>query len=299
MISRADLQESCDYNPDGFGWSIMTPDMIITDWSMNAKEAIDDFLQTRADFPDMAAMFHARIATHGTVNIHNCHPFKVENELTYMGHNGILPIQSDGVRSDTKILAEDWLPEFGIEMLDDEDFVQELEHFARGSKLVFLSLDPRLSKYAYIINEQDGHWVKDGLGERWYSNYSYVPASNYSRYSGWSWAEAARTSKYPTQAELFQAYDHGYIWCETCDDWTLEDSGVDGRCHWCLQCSWCGSDPTDCDCHDDDERGLTPLDEQSFDPAMLEIVSEDRREWQRWRDRELALADSADDERNY
>ncbi len=192
-VPSEDLEVAAVANPDGFGWAIIGDDTIHTHRSMSFNEALSTFEQQRKLMPDRYALFHLRIATHGTTSLDNCHPFHVGGDhRTVLAHNGMLDIKGDH-RSDSRIFAEEWLPTLGAaEWLDDPQRFAELERFARGSKLVVLSVDPLLRNYAYILNESSGHWGEEKHGRRgvWYSNYSYewMPRRSYvsyGSYGGW------------------------------------------------------------------------------------------------------------------
>lgn len=196
-VERSALDVAAVNNPDGFGWAIQTREEIFVGHSMKYEEAADSFYEKRAEHPEGRALFHLRIATHGTVTIDNCHPFWVgPDKQTIMAHNGILPIASSNGRCDSKVFAEDWLHQLGLpEMLDDDAAFADLENFCRGSKLVILSNDERLKYWSYIVNEGDGDWLKDKEGNEtgvWMSNdsWTYVWQWSGQSYHGWGWNDA-------------------------------------------------------------------------------------------------------------
>lgn len=168
--SKKSLRIAAKANPDGFGFAIIGTDNRIHRFrSMDIEETITAFFEARKRFPKGHAIFHLRITTHGATNIDNCHPFVINDDVV-MGHNGMLPIKEENGRSDTRIFAEDWLPEIGVKpLLDDPEGVKELEKFIGYSKLAFLNVGDELDKPFYIINEDMGHW-DNGV---WYSNSSY------------------------------------------------------------------------------------------------------------------------------
>lgn len=168
--SKQSLRIAARNNPDGFGFAIITDDNKIHRFrSMDIEETITAFYDARKRYPKSHAIFHLRITTHGATNIDNCHPFQINDDVV-MGHNGMLPIKDEDGRSDTRIFAEDWLPELGVKnLLDNPSGVKELEKFIGYSKLAFLNVGDELDKPFYIINERLGHW-KHGV---WYSNDSY------------------------------------------------------------------------------------------------------------------------------
>ncbi len=174
-ISYEHARRAATSNPDGFGFAIHTGNAILTDHDMNFERLWTRFLDART-VQQGAAMFHFRIATHGTVNTDNCHPFYVgEDTQSVLGHNGMLPIAVpvNESRSDTRLFAEIVLPHCGgVERLDDDKFFAELEAWSAGSKLVIMTINPATKYDYYIVNEKDGHWHSDGV---WYSNSSYKP----------------------------------------------------------------------------------------------------------------------------
>lgn len=222
LIPRKHLENSCKANPDGFGWAIVTPDQILVQRTMDATEAIDSFLEWRNEHPELPALFHARITTHGTTTVDNCHPFYVgEDKRTLLAHNGILMhVPTDDHRSDTRTFAEDWLPVLGTKMLDDPDSVNDLERFIGWSKMVVLSIDPRLDRWAYILNEHYGDWD----GGVWYSNSSYEDPK-WERYTQWDSTRSARTYYVGHSTSLVPVDD---------DDSDVTDSSLEtAHCEFC------------------------------------------------------------------
>jgi glutamine amidotransferase len=107
-----DLMTAVVNNPDGCGWAIIHGDKIKLSREMKGSKAVVKFLADREQYPDGWALFHARIATHGTVGLDNCHPFKVGGDSRVLfAHNGILNISlSEGdLRSDSRTYCQDYL----------------------------------------------------------------------------------------------------------------------------------------------------------------------------------------------
>jgi len=174
--SKKALKRAAVANPDGFGFAVIGDNKIYTYRSMDIGKTISEYFTARDEFPNGDSIFHLRITTHGETNVENCHPFIVNDDVV-MGHNGMLPIKEDNGRSDTRIFAEDWLPEFDLgDLLDTQKGFQELETFASGSKLAFLNTSSLLRQSLYIVNERLGHW-NEGV---WYSNNSYKKNYGYS-----------------------------------------------------------------------------------------------------------------------
>jgi hypothetical protein len=247
------LNCACDSNPHGFGFAFHTGKKIFTFHSLDKNETIENFYKMRAKYPEAWAMFHARYATHGSVKVENCHPFKVANSAkTILGHNGILPLKPKigDDRSDTKLFAEDFLPVFGLENLDDESFFNELEDFCAGSKLVIFTTEPKMENQIYVINENLGHW-KNGV---WYSNNSYMaPKVHTVAKVEKDWFEWEYSDELESIDELgendFQ--DWQCLRCGKLTDCTKQ------FCAQCSACLDCGAYLSDCFCYDPNERAFS------------------------------------------
>lgn len=163
-------------NPHGHGYAVITGNTITIGRGMNVTDVLVEFAQVRERYPESPALFHSRLATHGVRNTDNCHPFLVGgDERTVLAHNGILPPnvhpQPGDSRSDTRIAAEDFLPNRPFGSLDSWVGRGRLERWLGADKMVILTVDPAYKHPAYIFNEHRGHWI-DGS---WYSNASYLP----------------------------------------------------------------------------------------------------------------------------
>lgn len=224
------LANSCANNPDGFGWSTLDVKRgkIETFHSMNSDEVISSFETERKRNPETHALFHARLATAGTVTTDNCHPFRIGGGVNaVLGHNGHLPvdIRKGDKRSDTRVFAEDLLPE-RIGALDSRKRYKKLEKWARGNKLVILSADSRLAKPVYLVNEELGLW-DSGV---WYSNTSY--SFDYSRgFKGYGFPAAGFLA---TEDDYFEDTCPD---CQAFPDWAhVSDWGLCDQCGFCFDC---------------------------------------------------------------
>lgn len=162
-------------NPEGGGFAYIDNDgKIQVRKHMAFKTFWKDFETTRSQFPKRDYLLHMRIATHGEVNTANVHPFFLdEQELTVVAHNGIIsgvPDYQDG-RSDTRVFIDEVLPELPDNWLDLPYVVKMVEEWIGWSRLAFLTVDPRLQKNVYILNELSGTEHK-GM---WFSNQSFRP----------------------------------------------------------------------------------------------------------------------------
>lgn len=166
-ITDETLAECYLRNSDGCGFSY-----IDNDGAMQVKKTMDydEFL---ADFRmaeqtcESPFLIHFRIATHGTVDEFNCHPFSIDEETSFI-HNGIVPaMPTDARKSDTQMFNELFLQELPEGWRLNVAMKSMVEKFIGQSKLVWLNTDGSWD----IFNESKGVWE----GEVWFSNTSYKP----------------------------------------------------------------------------------------------------------------------------
>ena len=239
--TRAQLLIAADNNPHGFGYAIHCGDRILTGRGMNAEEVIDRFLRIRSGMPDTWAMFHARITTHGNTDKSNCHPFRMNGDpSTVIGHNGIIPIDvpKGDHRSDTRIFADEWLPELLTELDNPEGF-KELEDLVGYSKVAVFTHDPRLKYQVYILNEEMGHWT----GDIWWSNDTYKPSLYTPKYAYAGSYGSMDLWDIDGRPSLVEGN------CGMCHS-MLDQVDVDGSmCSMCMSCLDCYADLQDCLCY--------------------------------------------------
>ena len=167
-IPKKHLNESLSHNDDG--WGIM--------WPENGTLQVCTGLTKSSFFKEWkwigkikaAKVFHARIGTHGTNGIENCHPFAVPgHEHLAVAHNGILYRHSGGLNddvSDTRHFVDDVLAKLPQGFLKHEGILTMLSDYIGTSKLAFMDGNGDCT----IINSKLGQWNED----RWYSNGSYM-----------------------------------------------------------------------------------------------------------------------------
>lgn len=157
---------------------------------LNAYKGVLD--QGHADLHAM--LLHFRVATMGGRTMDNCHPFRIKNGA--LVHNGVLfygvdPSGKD--RSDTRIWAEELLPDFTYERVRDN--IDVLSQIVSYNKIAMLFNG---GNYA-ILNEDLGHWVDDV----WYSNTSFRAPLYYGR-RRWSEVGSADDDEYPGPARNWE-----------------------------------------------------------------------------------------------
>lgn len=250
--TREQLIRAAKSNPHGFGYAFMFDDRIVTSRGMDAVEMIDRFLEIRHRTPDTWAMFHHRYTTHGTSTKGNCHPFRVGgDEEIVLAHNGIISAMPyDEKRSDTRIFAEDYLPDL-LELLDDKDGREMLEDFIGWSKVAVFSLSEKLKSNVYILNEDSGHW-DNGI---WWSNDSYKEKKVSAYGWGSSWSNYDMDEDEDEDYTVIASRSKSGWWkngitqmCIFCNSLMSDRNWDMGYCSDCFSCLECAQNISDCDC---------------------------------------------------
>jgi glutamine amidotransferase len=263
--SKDDLKMGACKNPHGFGFAIDTGDGIISERSMSAKKSIARFLELREQYPNGYAMWHARYATHGVKNELNCHPFKVKGEEydTYLAHNGVLDIHipKGDKRSDTRIMAEELLPQLGGVSALDNDYVYDMiSAWSRGSKIAVMTNDPSAQYKIYIINENAGSWDDNGI---WWSNTSYKPVVSTPRTESYTYTYGDEPSVYDiVVGQERNGFEDNTFECPNCNALVdLYESEL--YCVMCECCFDCSAQFLDCLCYNPSTKSMI-RDEYGF-----------------------------------
>jgi glutamine amidotransferase len=187
-LNQDEMRTAFKANPDGAGFAYYDPALkrvIIQRGYFTFNELWADLTPIMAD--NCPLILHYRWATHGDVNVENCHPFELHDGALI--HNGIISGMGTSVyksankyytppagktcadmecsddRSDTREFVEDYLAGMGVS--DLRSAKKLIEHTIGYSKLVTIHNDGSV----IIFNEDSGHW-RNGV---WYSNDSYKP----------------------------------------------------------------------------------------------------------------------------
>ncbi|AYE99639.1 glucosamine 6-phosphate synthetase (plasmid) [Mycobacterium paragordonae] len=215
-------------NPHGHGWAIVTGERVLVGKSLDLTEALDGFAVARDEHLEGPALFHSRWATHGGLGVSNVHPFSVGGgRRTVVAHNGILPRiahpEPGDERSDTRKFADEILPT-RFRRLDRPAAFKALSAWCgSGNKLVILTVDPRYSSNAYVVNEEAGQW--DPTTGIWHSNGDYRAAY----WAGYGGVDIS-----------------GVDVCEMCGYGT---AGATGYCDVCGSCQDCLEPARECLCY--------------------------------------------------
>lgn len=246
-ISKEILKECRDSNKDGCGFAYINTDYqgkkkIVVYKSMDFDSFYHKYERATRLNPESPFIIHFRIATHGTVDKFNCHPFMIDHNTVFI-HNGIISgVTKDAKRSDTQMFNEEFLRHVDPKVLTTDGPIKKLiEKFVVGSKLVIMNVEGDVQ----IYHESTGNW-QDGV---WYSNYGWRPTTvcNYGHYNsgkGFSIPDTTTTkgnSSWRREKKLLGS--KSYEQCEECGHWYMLSMMIAYRVgtELELQCKNCSS----------------------------------------------------------
>lgn len=150
---------------------------------------------------------HFRYATHGAVNLANCHPFTTANRNAFVMHNGVMSEYgklTEGNESDTAAFVRLRLNDVSADY--SQDYWNAVSgHIGTGNKLCVLLADGTF----VIVNEEMGETI-DGI---WYSQTYSLPGGYGSKYAKWDTAYASGgiySDKWTKWGREESVYNGGY-----------------------------------------------------------------------------------------
>lgn len=163
-ISKEILQTCSEANPDGMGFAYIDKDRMYIKKFMEFDEFYKAFKKVKNK---STMLIHFRIATHGKVELDNCHPFFLNSRMALI-HNGVISGYGDKEKkSDTRDFIDRVIGNISWKQWKNPSFRELVGKSIGYSKLAILDIT---GDY-YIINEDKGYW-DNGI---WYSNKSYEP----------------------------------------------------------------------------------------------------------------------------
>jgi len=228
-ISLKTFKRCWNANPDGAGFTYFDGKNIqIIKEMKDVKLLHDKYVKVRQKYPAVDIAIHFRIATHGKVNLTNCHPFKISDISAFI-HNGMIDaVDKHHDYSDTYLFNETILKQLPGNFIENTAIHELLSNFIGYSKLVIIS-----GKQSAIINEHFGTWD----GGNWYSNQSYKPAPKstgivysspkYSRPYSWDTWEDSWNDYYQKADKQTKKYEAQEI-CDCC----LNEAKIQYRPEW-------------------------------------------------------------------
>lgn len=162
--TKSTVKTMCDNNPDGFSIVLShrgKRPMIYK--TLNKKDFLNVFddWSKKYDYNETSMFIHARIKTHGSARLENCHGWRSDGLV--FAHNGILSIENRGDLTDSETFFRDiFIPAYrcgGWKMAE-----RTVDAIIGTSKFVFIDKNGDIKHY--------GNYVEDnGL---LYSNTTYI-----------------------------------------------------------------------------------------------------------------------------
>ncbi len=238
-ISKEVLEICSKNNPDGCGFAYVKDGVV---W-INKYMDFDTFYKNYKEIePTSTMLIHFRIATHGKVEVKNCHPFKLNNRMALI-HNGVISGYGDKqTKTDTQDFIDKIIGNISWKMWKNPSFIELVNKAIGYSKLCILDVDGN----HYIVGEEKGEWV-DGI---WFSNKSYEPKKD-------KVISYSNNDYYNKQGSLWDMYGN-----ESYDSWynrTHRDEKVIYRCERCGHKFY------------EDDDVASPQCEKCFDTNLKEI----------------------------
>lgn len=163
-ISKETLKTCSKNNPDGMGFACLENGKVHIYKFMEFDEFYDEYIKHEQD---STMIIHFRIATHGKVELKNCHPFKLNHRMALV-HNGVISGYGDKeLKTDTQDFIEKVIGNITWKEWKNPSFRKLVGNAIGYSKFAILDV----SGNYYIVNEEKGVW-DDGV---WYSNSTYKP----------------------------------------------------------------------------------------------------------------------------
>ena len=201
-------------NPDGAGIVFPKPNGRLSIYRTLSPDPdvflslIDQLVKDGTPF-----VFHARYATHGLVNLANCHPVQVSPEVA-IAHNGVCSNWGSHTISDTRHILKTFGANKHVDFYHDPEFGSKL-HKAGGSYNKFAVLDS--TGKLTIHGESLGGWDPDtGL---WYSDPSQCSDYEWPTFTGYRYYD-------PQKPNQVSAADRGYFETIKNDDGTYRSRWV-------------------------------------------------------------------------
>lgn len=165
MPPKAILDRCARLNPHGFGFA--TKDRIY-----KTLDYMDFCKMLKSIKHHETAIIHFRYATHGSIKLENCHPFRDDKTGVSFAHNGILDIRpiDDMTDSETAFRTR-IVPIIRESGFQSREFIFENYKIIGGSRFAYINSKGEYRLYGKFI-QHNGCW---------YSNRNFMPytASNH------------------------------------------------------------------------------------------------------------------------
>ena len=172
------VKTMCENNDDGFAMVWQAKNEPVHNYrTLNQGKFLKKYkwLTSTYKAKDVALFIHARIKTHGTQVLENCHGWIEDSIGLAFAHNGILSIQNRGNLTDSETFFRDiFTPVFKIGGWDAGELA--IKAIIGTSKFVFMDMYGNISHYGNYITGDDGvlysnDTYKESTWRKYYNDY--------------------------------------------------------------------------------------------------------------------------------
>lgn len=171
------IKESMLNNPNGFSMAISNGIELTNFKTMSNKEFLNEYKKVIKlyDAKDVSMLIHARISTHGSNKIENCHCW-IESDIAF-AHNGVLSIKNRDDMTDSQTFFNDiFIPIYNHYGWDVAE--RSINAIIGTSKFGFLLKSGEIKRYGNFIHEDDGCFYSNDSYRRIKYNYSHYNRMN-------------------------------------------------------------------------------------------------------------------------
>ena len=181
------VRTMCENNSDGFAivWHV-NGEPVRNYRTLNEKKFLKKYNEITSTYKakDVSLFIHARIKTHGTQKLENCHGWIEDKVGLAFAHNGILSIKNRDDMTDSETFFRDiFAPVFEIGGWDAGE--RAIKACIGTSKFCFMDMYGNLIHFGNYIKGDDGIL---------YSNDSYMERTTWSSYVGYRRASEYKIS---------------------------------------------------------------------------------------------------------
>lgn len=160
----SEIRKALNTNPDGSAIVWAHDGKLETFKTLDSKEMINYYTTHFVELNRNAFVFHARIATHGSKNIKNCHGWPTLGGHAAFFHNGILSIRARGDMTDSETFLRDIYEPIALKS-GHKKAVKAINAIIGGSKFAFISDEGVIKLYGHYIEQNGIHY--SNLNHRW------------------------------------------------------------------------------------------------------------------------------------
>ena len=171
------IKTMCDNNPDGFAIVYHIKGQNVKCMrSLDSNDVYDLYRKLlKHSYRKVSFFMHARIKTHGTININNCHGWRSDDCKMHFAHNGVLSVKNRDDMTDSETFLRDiFTPAFVLGGWDSAKLT--IDACIGTSKFVFMNDEGDIAHFGNYI-EDDGMLFSNKTYEE--SRYPYGGSTYY------------------------------------------------------------------------------------------------------------------------